>query len=82
MPLAQMNVRIDEELKREGDAAFAKLGLTPSQAARSVWRLAASYADAPEKLAELISLGASAEDDERARRLASINEARPLSTGS
>ena len=35
----QMNVRIDDELKREGDAVLSQTGLTPSQAVRSLWRV-------------------------------------------
>ena len=34
MPNAQMNFRIDAELKRRGDERFARLGITPSDAMR------------------------------------------------
>ena len=39
---AQINVRLDADLKRSGDAALSKAGMTPSQAVRALWQLAAS----------------------------------------
>lgn len=44
---AQINVRLDADLKRSGDAALSRAGMTPSQAVRALWQLAASLADAP-----------------------------------
>ena len=35
---AQMNVRIDRQLKEAGDAVLASLGMTPSQAVRELWQ--------------------------------------------
>lgn len=43
MPQTQMNIRIDERLKVRGDAAFESIGWTPSQAARALWRFAATH---------------------------------------
>ena len=34
---AQMNVRLDPQLKEAGDAVLASLGMTPSQAVRALW---------------------------------------------
>lgn len=34
---AQMNVRMDRQLKEAGDAVLASLGMTPSQAVRALW---------------------------------------------
>lgn len=34
---AQMNVRLDSQLKEAGDAVLASLGMTPSQAVRALW---------------------------------------------
>ena len=34
---AQINVRLDADLKRSGDAALSKAGMTPSQAVRALW---------------------------------------------
>ena len=36
-PVAQINVRIDRELKDEGDAVLAEAGLSPSQLVRDLW---------------------------------------------
>lgn len=47
---AQVNARIDAELKREGDAALAAAGLTPTQAVRALWELAVQLKDAPGQL--------------------------------
>lgn len=47
MPKVQMNVRIDDMLKARGDAVFASLGLTPTDAVRALWEYAAAHADAP-----------------------------------
>ena len=47
MPTVQMNTRMDEELKRQGDAVFAERGYTPSQVVRAVWEYAARNQDLP-----------------------------------
>lgn len=43
----QMNVRIDGDLKAQGDAVFAKTGLTPSDVVRAVWTYAVEHQEAP-----------------------------------
>ncbi len=48
MPNAQMNFRIDAELKRRGDERFARLGCTPSEAMRRLYECAARYDDESE----------------------------------
>ncbi|WP_282190997.1 hypothetical protein [Adlercreutzia caecimuris] len=50
MPNAQMNFRIDAELKRRGDERFARLGITPSDAMRRLYECAARYDDESESL--------------------------------
>ena len=55
MAMTQMNTRIDDELKRKGDAAFASLGLTPSDVVRAVWEFAAEHDDAPAVIARALS---------------------------
>ena len=50
---AQINVRLDADLKRSGDAALSKAGMTPSQAVRALWQLAASLADRPGALEDI-----------------------------
>lgn len=53
--LAQINARINSNLKVSGDAALAKAGLTPTKAIRSMWGLFSSLADRPDKIRELVS---------------------------
>ena len=63
---AQINVRLDADLKRRGDAALSMAGITPSQAVRALWQLAASLADRPGALQDILSPGrARAEQRER-----------------
>jgi hypothetical protein len=38
----QVNVRMDKPLRDAGDAGLAAMGVSPTQAVRTVWRLAAS----------------------------------------
>ena len=65
---AQINVRLDADLKRSGDAALSKAGMTPSQAVRALWQLAASLADRPGALEDiLLPSRARAEQRERER---------------
>lgn len=52
---AQINVRLDANLKRIGDAALSSAGMTPSQAVRALWQLAASLADRPGALQDILS---------------------------
>ncbi|MDB1866491.1 hypothetical protein PMX26_08660 [Collinsella aerofaciens] len=54
---AQINVRLDADLKRSGDAALSSAGITPSQAVRALWQLAASLADRPGALQDILSPG-------------------------
>ena len=35
----QMNVRMDRQLKEAGDAVLAHIGMTPSQAVRTLWNI-------------------------------------------
>ena len=44
----QLNTRIDAEVKRRGDAVFARQGLTSSQVVRAVWQYAADMQRVPE----------------------------------
>lgn len=63
---AQINVRLDADLKRSGDAALSRAGMTPSQAVRALWQLAASLADRPGALQDILAPGrARAEQRER-----------------
>lgn len=52
---AQINVRLNADLKRSGDAALSSAGMTPSQAVRALWQLASSLADRPGALQDVLS---------------------------
>lgn len=54
MPNAQMNFRIDAELKKRGDERFARLGVTPSDAMRRLYECAARYDDESEEVLALL----------------------------
>ena len=57
MPMTQMNTRIDSTVKRNGDAAFASLGLSPSEVVRAVWEYAAEHGDAPAIVDKALRVG-------------------------
>ena len=44
----QMNTRIERALKMQGDAVLERLGISPSQAIRSLWSYLANHDDIPE----------------------------------
>ena len=67
---AQINVRLDADLKRSGDAALSRAGMTPSQAVRALWQLAASLADRPGALEDIL-LPSRARAEQREREKAS-----------
>ncbi|WP_302961181.1 hypothetical protein [uncultured Adlercreutzia sp.] len=69
MPNAQMNFRIDAELKRRGDERFARLGITPSRAMRRLYECAARYDDESERvLTALIKPEGISPEDEGEKR--------------
>lgn len=47
---AQINARLNPALKQCGDEALSGAGLSPSQAIRALWELAARNADNPEAI--------------------------------
>lgn len=51
---AQVNARIERDLKERGDAALAAAGITPTQAVRSLWELAANNAKNPRKITDAL----------------------------
>lgn len=55
MPMSQMNVRIDDDIRIEGNLALEEVGWTPSQAARALWSYAARNRQHPRKLREMMS---------------------------
>ena len=63
----QMNVRIDDTVKRAGDMAFANAGLTPTQVVRSVWEFAAAHQDNPALVRKLFDEALNGSTDELKR---------------
>lgn len=73
---SQINARIDSRLKREGDEALARAGLTPTQAVRALWKLAIAYASEPGRLVSVLEPEqASHTDDARAEHRRQVEEA-------
>ncbi|MBQ9043690.1 MAG: hypothetical protein IJ111_12860 [Eggerthellaceae bacterium] len=79
MTSIQMNVRIDEELKTQGDAVFAKLGYSPTQVIRAVWGYAASKQNDLESVEKALDEAMRIIDpsigEEQSRRIAAAEEA-------
>lgn len=46
--VAQLNTRLDENLKRAGNVVFARQGLNPSEVVRAVWQYAVEHQTAPD----------------------------------
>ena len=76
----QMNTRIDRELKARGDAVFAQVGRTPSEAVRGLYEFAVAHEHEPQVVAEV--LGGSGDEAsrtaERERRLEALEEGEGL----
>lgn len=52
--LSQINARIDAGQKSAGDAALASAGISPSEAIRALWGLAARYSGEPARISALL----------------------------
>lgn len=68
---AQVNVRMDARMKGAGDAGLTAAGITPSEAVRALWRLAADYIGDPTRLRRVLfpgTVGESSHGEELARR--------------
>lgn len=80
---AQLNVRIDPQLKTEGDRILAEHGLTPSRAIRSLYRSLTSGGERAEKAIEAIVEPDPHEQERRAeaeRKLRSVREVQSMIT--
>ena len=53
--ITQMNVRISAHLKQAGDDALSSIGLTPTQAVRALWKLAAQRGEALEEVKRFLA---------------------------
>lgn len=62
----QMNTRIDDDMKRAGDAILRRYGLTPSAAVRALWEYLVETNSLPEFLHEKHPENARAQDARQA----------------
>ena len=70
MTMTQMNVRIDAEIKRRGDAALASIGYTPSRFIHESWEALAANTGNPHRLHEIADVRQpQRNEDEIARKL-------------
>ena len=54
MASVQMNVRMEDALKGEGDAVFAEIGYTPTDVVREVWGFARRNRHRPRVVADVM----------------------------
>lgn len=76
---AQVNARIDPELKRSGDKGLAAAGISPTEGVRALYELASLYAKKPRKLIAALYPKAEEQAEKtaagaRARKLKLIDE--------
>lgn len=76
MTMTQMNIRIDDDVRMQGNLALKQIGLTPSRAIRNLWAFAAQHKNEPAKLKhDLAFLDEDRNsDDERRQRIAKAQE--------
>ena len=79
MTPVQMNVRIDRDLKEAGDAAFADIGYTPTEAVRELWGFAKRNRHNRRAMAEVMRTlrdprEVEREEADRAKRIAEAEE--------
>ena len=71
---AQINARIEADVKAAGDAAFANAGYTPTQVIRALWGFAAKNMHDREKISSLLESIADEGDRSRKKTLEEILE--------
>lgn len=54
MPTAQLNIRMDSALKREGNRVLAQRGRTPSELVRAIWSFLVLNDSLPKPLEHLV----------------------------
>ena len=76
MALSQMNVRIDEQVRIQGNQALESVGLTPARTVRDVWGFAARNRNNPARLKRAFRFLEEAERDAEApqARLQAVKE--------
>lgn len=75
-PMTQMNVRIEADLKERGDRAFERIGSSPSEMVRALWRYASRHANDPKACNQLIEMLNEEPAEKSPDPLASMAEAR------
>lgn len=65
-PVAQINVRIDRDLKEGGDATLVEAGLSPSQVVRDLWSKLAQGGEAAEAVVALLGSDEVSDDEQAA----------------
>lgn len=65
---AQVNARIDANLKATGDAGLAAAGYTPTQAVRALWALATRFKNEPVKIRVALDPDGDVTSDDLAER--------------
>ena len=77
---AQLNIRLDPELKKAGDRALAELGLPPSQAIRTLYRNLTSGGDRAKGAQRAIIEPNSREQERRAEAERKLKQHREFQT--
>ena len=75
MPSTQMNLRIDAQIKEQGDAALEQAGYSPTQAVRTIWEYAALHAHDPQAVRSLLQQAEAEGVSERNARRAAVRSA-------
>ena len=57
----QMNVRIPSDVRQRGNAAFASIGITPTEAVRALWEKAADRGEGLSQINKLLFCDSSSE---------------------
>lgn len=66
MALSQMNVRIDEQVRIQGNQALESVGLTPARTVRDLWGFASRNRNNPVRLKRVLRFLEEAERDAEA----------------
>lgn len=72
--MVQMNTRISKQLKSDGDAALALIGLSPSQAVRALWEKAARRGEELEQIRAFLKEEGRDESDTVSKKQKSMQE--------
>ena len=70
MPVTQMNLRIDAQVKERGDTGLAQAGYSPSRAVRTLWEFAAAHVHDPRTVQDLLQQVEMRQDADEQSRIA------------